>query len=169
MQIAEVAERREQAVSAPYPRLALNHVQLKPKTKKVLDELLRNIREGRPVHSLWSSASSQAALQLACLLAHDTGSRVLRVRLQHSSYPDFRELEGQLDRLFQLTEDQGSILVLDRPDSLLCSRDKLCRRHFEDYLLRRLEQHRGTVIVIMPQHKRLNPRLTRRLHFALAV
>lgn len=152
-----------------HPEMAWLQLGLKPKTERVLRELLRSLREGRAVSALWSSESSQAAVQIACLLARDVGSRVLHVQLQQAAAPGFRELEIQLDRLFELTEDQRSILVLDRMDTLLCSRDEFRRQRFESYLLKRLARHQGAAIVVMPQHKRINPRLVRRLHFALAV
>lgn len=174
MQIADAISDPEHSTAvarsaAPGTELSWQYMKLRPKTEKDLSELLRSIRAGRAVSALWSSESSQNAVHIACLLARDAGCRVLHVRVQQASYPNFRELEAQLDRLFDLTADQGSILVLDQVDALLCSRDNLCRKRFENYLLGRLERQQGTAIVVMPQHKRVNPRLVRRLHFALAI
>lgn len=155
--------------SEPNPNRSWHYVDFKAKTRKALGELLRSMQAGRAVSALWSVESSQCALQVARLIAQAAGCRVLHVRLQQAARPDMRELEAQLDGLFRLMEDQGSILVLDQADALLCSRDSLCRQRFETYLMGRLQEHQGTVIVVMPPHKRVNPRLVRRLHFALAL
>lgn len=174
MQIADAISDIENSKPVERPiwqsaELSWQYMKLRPKTDKDLGELLRSVKAGRAVSALWSSASSRSAVHVACLLARAAQCRVLHVRLPQTAGLNFRELEAQLDRLFDLTADQGGILVLDQVDTLLCSRDDLCRQRFENYLLRQLQRQKGITIVLMPQHKRVNPRLVRRFHFALAM
>ena len=102
-------------------------------------------------------------------LAHALGMEVFRVDLSQVASKFVGETEKNLDAAFRHAEVTGAVLLLDEADALLGKRSEVKDAHDRyanievSYLLQRLEDHRGPVILATNRRENIDPAFLRRL------
>ena len=106
-------------------------------------------------------------------LAHALGRELFRVDLSHVVSRYAGETEKNLDAVFQRAEELDAVLLLDEADALLGKRSEVRDAHDRyagievAYLLQRLEEHRGPVILTTRRKDDIDPAFLRRLRYVV--
>lgn len=104
----------------------------------------------------------------AKLLGRATGVEVFRIDLSTVVSKYIGETEKNLERVFQQAERQGWILFFDEADALFGKRTRVSDAHDRyanqevSYLLQRLEEYEGTVILATNEKDNIDEAFTRR-------
>jgi dephospho-CoA kinase len=104
------------------------------------------------------------------VLARELGLEVLRVDLSQVVNKYIGETEKNLDHVFEIAEDSGSMLFFDEADALFSQRTEV--RDANDryanletaFLLQRIERHHGLVVMASNLRKNFDPAFLRRIH-----
>ena len=102
-------------------------------------------------------------------LAHALGMAISRVDLAQVVSKYIGETEKNLDAAFQHAEETGAVLLLDEADALLGMRSEVKDAHDRyanvevAYLLQRLEEHQGPVVLTTNRKENIDPAFLRRL------
>ncbi|MGZ8255077.1 MAG: ATP-binding protein [Burkholderiaceae bacterium] len=107
-------------------------------------------------------------------LAHELRKDVLRVDLSQAMSKYIGETEKNLDAAFRGAEEAGAVLLFDEADALLGKRSAVRDAHDRyanvdvAYLLQRLEEHKGPVILATNRRENIDEAFTRRLRHVVA-
>jgi hypothetical protein len=148
--------------------------------KEVRDRLGRDKRMRRGFRSLFYGPSGTGKTLAATLLGKYLGQDVFRVDLSAVVSKYVGETSKNLDKLFNTAEDKGWVLFFDEGDALFGKRasqsgesDKTAHYANQDiaYLLQRIENYGGLVIVASNLRKNMDEAFSRRfeliVHFAI--
>jgi SpoVK/Ycf46/Vps4 family AAA+-type ATPase len=122
-----------------------------------------------PSPALFAGPPGSGKAQAAQDLANTLGVQLRRVDLRRLASPDIAETEKALDRLFDAARRDGAVLVFDEADALFGKRSDVRDAHDRyanteaNYLLARIEAHRGPTLVIAKSREALDPAVLRRL------
>lgn len=122
-----------------------------------------------PLPALFAGPPGSGKTQAAQDLANTLGVQLRRVDLRQLVSPDIAETEKAIDRLFDAAQRDGVVLVFDEADALFGKRSDVRDAHDRyanteaNYLLARIEAHRGPTIVIAKSCEALDPAVLRRL------
>lgn len=111
------------------------------------------------------SGKTQAAQEIASAL----GVELRRVDLRQLVSRHIGETEKNIDRLFDAAERDGAVLVFDEADALFGKRTEVKDAHDRyanieaNYLLAKIEAHRGAAIVTAKGRESLDAAFVRRL------
>ena len=156
-------------------------------TKEVLDEMLRFGRHasfvldeqgygrtmgyGRALTALFSGPSGTGKTLCAGLVARDLGLELFRVDLASVVSKYIGETEERLSKLFDASQDAGIALLFDEADALFAKRtdvqssvDRYANLEV-NYLLQRLEDFDGVVILTSNHPDAIDPAFLRRIRF----
>ncbi len=178
--------------AAVVPRRTLDDVVLSPALAAQLRELIELARAEAVIRTAWgfdehvagdgargalfTGESGTGKTLAAEVTANALGVPLLRVDLARAVSKWVGETEKNIDVAFREAEDSHAVLLFDEAEALFGKRADV--RHASDryanmevsYLLQRLEQHRGLVIVASNLRDQLDAAFTRRfqtaLHFA---
>ncbi|MGB3427590.1 MAG: ATP-binding protein [Burkholderiaceae bacterium] len=104
-------------------------------------------------------------------LAHALGRQIYRVDLSQIVSRYVGETEKNLDAVFRRAEEMDAVLLLDEADALLGKRSEVRDAHDRyasvevAYLLQRLEEHKGPVILTTRLKDNIDPAFIRRLRY----
>ena len=104
-------------------------------------------------------------------LAHALGRQIYRVDLSQIVSKYVGETEKNLDAVFRRAEEMDAVLLLDEADALLGKRSEVRDAHDRyanvevAYLLQRLEEHEGPVILTTRLEDNIDPAFIRRLRY----
>ena len=150
---------------------------LSAKTRGLLDQVIaafrrppgRRVRERRTGSAvLISGTSGSDRIMAAQLVAKELGSMLLRVDLTRVVSKYIGETEKNLDAIFIRAEASGAVLFFDEADALFGKRPEVKDSHDRyanieiRYLLQRLEEHAGLVILATNRKQAIDPAFLRR-------
>lgn len=107
----------------------------------------------------------------AQFLAKEFGSALSRIDLRQVAGKYIGETEKSLGRLFDAAADGSQILFFDEADELFGKRSEVKDAHDRyanievNYLLQRLEEHRGLAILALSDKDKIDSAALRRLRF----
>lgn len=120
---------------------------------------------------LFSGEGGTGKRLAAEVLAEDLHLPLYRVDLSQVESKYIRETEKNLERVFDAAEAAGAILLLDEADELFGKRSEAEDSRDTDidvaYVLERLENHPGLVILATRSRSALDPAFIRRLRFVV--
>ena len=139
----------------------------------VLDEqgYGRTMGYGRALTALFSGPSGTGKTLCAGLVARDLGLELFRVDLASVVSKYIGETEERLSKLFDASQDSGMALLFDEADSLFAKRtdvqssvDRYANLEV-NYLLQRLEEFDGLVILTTNNPESIDQAFMRRIRF----
>jgi hypothetical protein len=127
----------------------------------------------RGVVALLSGPSGTGKTMAAEVIAHDLGINLYRVDLAGIVSKYIGETEKNLKKIFESARGTNTLLFFDEADSLFGRRTEIHDSHDRyanlevNYLLQRLEEHDGPVILASNRRKNIDEAFLRRIHFVI--
>jgi SpoVK/Ycf46/Vps4 family AAA+-type ATPase len=127
----------------------------------------------RGTTALFIGATGTGKAVAAQLLAKSLGSDLLRVDLVAVSSKYIGETEKNMDRVFKEAVANNAVLLFDEADALLGKRSEVKDAHDRyanldvSYLLQRIEEHNGLVILTTNRRENIDPAFLRRLRYVI--
>ncbi|HUR63695.1 MAG TPA: ATP-binding protein [Candidatus Thermoplasmatota archaeon] len=131
------------------------------------------LTRGRGVSVLFTGASGTGKTMAAEVLASQLGLELYRIDLAAVVSKYIGETEKNLARLFDAAEEGGVVLFFDEADALFGRRTEVKDSHDRyanievDYLLQRMEEHRGLAILATNRKADLDRAFLRRLRHVI--
>lgn len=128
---------------------------------------------GRGVVAMFSGGSGTGKTMAAEVIANDMGINLYRVDLAGIVSKYIGETEKNLKKIFQNARGTNTLLFFDEADSLFGKRTDIHDSHDRyanlevNYLLQKLEEHDGPVILATNRRKNIDEAFLRRIHFIL--
>lgn len=122
---------------------------------------------------LFSGASGTGKTMTASVMASEVGLDLYRIDLSGVVSKYIGETEKNLDRIFSAARRANCILFFDEADALFGKRSEVKDAHDRyanievAYLLQKMEDHDGVVILCTNIPKNLDQAFSRRMHYAL--
>ncbi len=129
-----------------------------------------HLASGRGLACLFWGPPGTGKTTAAQVLASELGLELYRVDLSRVIDKYIGETEKHLSRIFEQAELHNFVLLFDEADALFGRRTELHDAHDRfanvetSYLLQRLEQHHGVVVLATNLRNNLDPAFIRRLH-----
>jgi ATP-dependent 26S proteasome regulatory subunit len=169
----------------PQPELTFDDLALPQSSSRQLDELRTRIRfnhqvfddlgfsrrtQGRGIVAMFTGLSGTGKTFAAQLLAQERGSDLYVVDLAAVVSKYVGETEKNLDQVFRDAEQANAMLFFDEADALFAKRGEVRdpRDRYANvegaFLLQRLEEHNGIVILATNLRQNIDEAFLRRLH-----
>jgi len=153
-------------------REVLRAIELRP---RVLDDwgLARRLNGGRAINVMLAGVSGTGKTMAAGLIALSVGMDLHRLELAAVVSKYIGETEKNLDRAFDAARRANAILFIDEADALLGKRSEVKDAHDRHanveiaYLLQKMEDHDGVVIVATNLAGNLDEAFSRRMQFVI--
>ena len=136
-------------------------------------KLRPRVSKGQGIAALFTGNSGTEKTMAAGALADGLHLDLYRVDLSQVVSKYIGETEKNLSRLFDRAEQGGAVLFFDEADALFGKRTEVKDNHDRyanagvNYLLQRIEDYRGLVIVASNMKDNLDPAFLRRLRFVV--
>jgi hypothetical protein len=162
---------------------------LAPSTHMLMQEVAAAITSRHRVHDAWGLAarsgrgrglsvlfcgpSGTGKTMAACVLARQAGLPLYRIDLAGVVSKYIGETEKNLERVFSAARQAEVVLLFDEADALLGKRSDVKDAHDRyanlevAYLLQRIEEHDGVVILASNLPKNIDTAFARRLHYVV--
>ena len=149
---------------------------IRGKMPKNVAEIAGHLKSSKPQSgsiALFAGPSGTGKTLSAKLLAAETGLDLYRVDLAGVISKYIGETEKNLGRVFETAAARPAILLFDEADALFGQRTGVRDAHDRysnaetNYLLERIEQYPGLVILTSNSRKNLDPTLLRKVRFAV--
>jgi ATP-dependent 26S proteasome regulatory subunit len=133
----------------------------------------RRIASGRGVKALFAGGSGTGKTMTASVIAQDLGLDLYKIDLSSIVSKYIGETEKNLDRIFQAAQSSNAILFFDEADALFGKRSEVKDAHDRyanievSYLLQKVEDHEGVVILASNLSKNIDEAFSRRLHYVI--
>ena len=133
----------------------------------------RHSPAGRGVKTLFAGASGTGKTMTAAVIAQDLSLDLYKIDLSAVVSKYIGETEKNLDRVFRSARRSSALLFFDEADALFGKRSEVKDAHDRyanvevAYLLQRLEEHDGAVILASNLSKNIDPAFSRRLHYVI--
>ncbi|MFY1637181.1 AAA family ATPase [Solwaraspora sp. WMMB335] len=133
----------------------------------------RKLANGRGLAVLFAGPSGTGKTMAADVLAHDLGLDLYKIDLSTVVSKYIGETEKNLSRIFEEAATSNAVLFFDEADAMFGKRSQVRDAHDRyanlevSYLLQRMEQHEGVVILATNLRKNLDDAFTRRLHVTI--
>ncbi len=133
----------------------------------------RRIAAGRGVKALFAGGSGTGKTMTASVIAQDLGLDLYKIDLSSIVSKYIGETEKNLDRIFQAAQSSNAILFFDEADALFGKRSEVKDAHDRyanievSYLLQKVEDHEGVVILASNLSKNIDEAFSRRLHYVI--
>ncbi|MFC4158647.1 ATP-binding protein [Chitinimonas lacunae] len=120
---------------------------------------------------LFAGSSGTGKTMTASVLANHVGLDLFRVDLAGVVSKYIGETEKNLDRIFSAARSADALVLFDEADALLGKRAEVKDAHDRyanlevAYLLQKMEEHDGVVILASNLPKNLDPAFSRRMHY----
>lgn len=122
---------------------------------------------------LFAGASGTGKTMAASVIANQVGLELFRIDLAGVVSKYIGETEKNLDRIFAVARDADAILLFDEADALLGKRAEVKDAHDRyanievAYLLQKMEEHDGAVVLATNLPKNLDQAFARRMHYVV--
>ena len=170
-------------------RRSWNDLTLPPTALAQLHEIAAQVRNRRTVHEEWGFAATLGLSKGLCalffgpsgvgktmaveVLAGDLKLEVYKIDLSAVVSKYIGETEKNLSRIFNEAESSNAILFFDEADALFGKRSEVKDAHDRyanietSYLLQRIEEFQGLVVLASNLRKNIDEAFFRRMHFAV--
>jgi AAA+ superfamily predicted ATPase len=128
---------------------------------------------GRGVKAMFSGASGTGKTMAAGVIASEVGLDLVKVDLSGLVSKYIGETEKNLDRVFAGAGSGSALLFFDEADALFGKRSEVKDAHDRyanievAYLLQKIEEHEGIVILATNQRRNIDEAFARRLHYVV--
>ena len=126
---------------------------------------------GRGLNALFSGPSGSGKTMAAEIIAGELGLDMYKIDLSVVVSKYIGETEKNLNRIFKEAEDSNAVLFFDEADALFGKRSEVKDAHDRyanieiGYLLQKMEEHEGIVILATNLGKNLDDAFVRRMNF----
>jgi hypothetical protein len=133
----------------------------------------RHLAMGKGVNVLFAGQSGTGKTMAAEIIAADLGLELYRIDLSSMVSKYIGETEKNLDKVFSAAREANAILFFDEADALFGKRSEVKDAHDRyanievGYLLQKMEEYDGVVILATNLRKNLDEAFVRRLHMAI--
>jgi AAA+ superfamily predicted ATPase len=133
----------------------------------------RRLSLGKGMVALFAGPSGTGKTLSAEILAHELGLDLYRVDLSSVVSKYIGETEKHLEQVFADAQDSSAILFFDEADALFGKRSEVKDAHDRyanievNYLLQRVEEHEGVIILASNLSKNIDQAFLRRLHVSI--
>ncbi len=133
----------------------------------------RKLSLGKGLNVLFAGPSGTGKTMAAEVLAHDLGLDLYKIDLSTVVSKYIGETEKNLSRIFAEGQASNAILFFDEADSIFGKRTEVRDAHDRyanievSYLLQRMEEYEGMVILATNLRKNMDEAFVRRLHFTV--
>lgn len=133
----------------------------------------RHLAMGKGVNVLFAGQSGTGKTMAAEIIATDLGLELYKVDLSTMVSKYIGETEKNLDRVFTAAREANAMLFFDEADALFGKRSEVKDAHDRyanievGYLLQKMEEYDGVVILATNLRKNLDDAFVRRLHVAI--
>jgi SpoVK/Ycf46/Vps4 family AAA+-type ATPase len=128
---------------------------------------------GKGLLALFAGPSGTGKTLSAEILANELGLDLYKVDLSCVVSKYIGETEKNLSRVFQDAQDSNAILLFDEADALFGKRSEVKDAHDRyanieiNYLLQRVEEYEGVIILASNMSKNIDDAFLRRMHFCI--
>jgi SpoVK/Ycf46/Vps4 family AAA+-type ATPase len=135
--------------------------------------MARRFGDGGGLKVLFSGASGTGKTMTASVLARDLGLDLFRIDLSGVVSKYIGETEKNLDQIFTAAQSSNAILFFDEADALFGKRSEVKDAHDRyanievSYLLQKMEEYDGVVILASNLSKNIDQAFARRMHYAI--
>ncbi|HEX6293485.1 MAG TPA: ATP-binding protein [Herpetosiphonaceae bacterium] len=133
----------------------------------------RHLAMGKGVNTLFAGPSGTGKTMSAEIIAADLGLELYKIDLSTVISKYIGETEKNLDRIFNAAREANAILFFDEADALFGKRSEVKDAHDRyanievGYLLQKMEEYDGIVILATNLRKNMDDAFVRRLHVAI--
>jgi SpoVK/Ycf46/Vps4 family AAA+-type ATPase len=133
----------------------------------------RKLSLGKGLNMLFTGPSGTGKTMAAEIMAGEVGLDVYKIDLSSIVSKYIGETEKNLSRIFVEAERSNAILFFDEADALFGKRSEVRDSHDRyanieiNYLLQKMEEHEGVVILATNFRKNMDDAFVRRLHFTV--
>jgi DNA-binding SARP family transcriptional activator/AAA+ superfamily predicted ATPase len=133
----------------------------------------RKLANGRGLAVLFAGPSGTGKTMAADVLAHELGLDLYKIDLSTVVSKYIGETEKNLSRIFAEAATSNAVLFFDEADAMFGKRSQVRDAHDKyanletSYLLQRMEQHEGVVVLATNLRKNLDDAFIRRLHVTI--
>jgi hypothetical protein len=131
----------------------------------------QRIAGGKGLKVLFAGPSGTGKTMTATVIARDLGLELYKIDLSAIVSKYIGETEKNLDRIFRAARHSNAILFFDEADALFGKRSQVKDAHDRyanievAYLLQKMEEHEGAVILASNLSKNIDDAFSRRLHY----
>jgi hypothetical protein len=131
----------------------------------------QRIDTGRGLKVLFAGASGTGKTMTAGIIARDIGLDLYKIDLSGVVSKYIGETEKNLDKIFQAARSSNAILFFDEADALFGKRSEVKDAHDRyanieiAYLLQKMDEHKGAVILASNLAKNIDRAFSRRIHY----
>ncbi|HEV2915052.1 MAG TPA: AAA family ATPase [Pyrinomonadaceae bacterium] len=135
----------------------------------------KRVSLGKGTSALFSGPSGTGKTMAAEIIANDLGLDLYKIDLSTVVSKYIGETEKNLSRIFQEAEQSNAILFFDEADALFGKRSEVKDAHDRyanieiNYLLQKMEEYEGIVIMASNFQKNIDEAFTRRLRFIIEI
>jgi len=128
---------------------------------------------GKGLNVLFAGPSGTGKTMAAEIMANELGLDLYKIDLATVVSKYIGETEKNLDKIFKEAQDSNSILFFDEADAIFGKRSEVRDSHDRyanieiAYLLQKMEEYQGIVILATNLHKNLDEAFARRMHFSV--
>ncbi|MFX1555448.1 MAG: AAA family ATPase, partial [Promethearchaeota archaeon] len=128
---------------------------------------------GKGLNVLFAGPSGTGKTMAAEIMANELGLDLYKIDLATVVSKYIGETEKNLDRIFKEAQDSNSILFFDEADAIFGKRSEVRDSHDRyanieiAYLLQKMEEYQGIVVLATNLHKNLDEAFARRMHFSV--
>lgn len=128
---------------------------------------------GKGLNILFTGPSGTGKTMAAEIIANELGLDLYKIDLATVVSKYIGETEKNLDKIFKEAQDSNSILFFDEADAIFGKRSEVRDSHDRyanieiAYLLQKMEEYQGIVILATNLHKNLDEAFARRMHFSV--
>ncbi len=133
----------------------------------------RKLAMGKGLAALFSGPSGTGKTMAADIVASELGIDLYKIDLSSIVSKYIGETEKNLSRIFSEAETSNAILFFDEADALFGKRSEVRDSHDRyanievGYLLQRIEEYEGVVLLATNFRRNMDEAFVRRLHFAI--
>jgi len=133
----------------------------------------RKLSMGKGLNILFSGPSGTGKTMAAEIIAKEVGLDLYKIDLSSVVSKYIGETEKNLKKIFKEAETSNAILLFDEADALFGKRSEVKDAHDRyanietNYLLQKMEEHEGIVILASNFRKNIDEAFLRRLHFTI--
>jgi hypothetical protein len=128
---------------------------------------------GKGLKVLFSGSAGTGKTMTAGIIARDLGLDLYKIDLSGIVSKFIGETEKNLDRIFRASQSGNAILFFDEADALFGKRSEVKDAHDRyanievAYLLQKMEEHDGVVVLATNLSKNLDEAFSRRMHYVV--
>ncbi|MCO5188681.1 MAG: ATP-binding protein [Anaerolineae bacterium] len=133
----------------------------------------RKLAMGKGINALFAGPSGTGKTMAADILAHELGLDLYKIDLSTVVSKYIGETEKNLARIFAEAETSNAILFFDEADALFGKRSEVRDAHDRyanieiSYLLQKMEEYDGVVILATNLRQNMDDAFVRRMHFTV--